>query len=193
MFSDSRLVVGQVKGELEARDERMQGYLSWVRHLQSRFESFILLHIPRSGNTYANSLTTLATSSAHCLSRVILIEDLCQPMEVKGEVVRVHQVRVGPSWMDPIVLFLREDVLLEDKSEADKVRRKAPRFWLSEDQKLYKRYFFGPYLLCIHPEASGLLLEELHERICGSHMRGKSLSYRAITQGYWWPNMQKEA
>ena len=35
--------------------------------------------------------------------------------------------------MDLIVLFLREDVLLKDKSEADKVRRKAPRFWLSED------------------------------------------------------------
>ena len=33
MFLDSRLVVGQVKGELEARDERMQGYLSQVRHL----------------------------------------------------------------------------------------------------------------------------------------------------------------
>ncbi|XP_065621110.1 uncharacterized protein LOC112032105 [Quercus suber] len=28
MFSDLRLVVGQVKGEFEARDERMQGYLS---------------------------------------------------------------------------------------------------------------------------------------------------------------------
>ena len=28
MFSDSRLVVGQVKGELEARDARMQEYLS---------------------------------------------------------------------------------------------------------------------------------------------------------------------
>ena len=28
MFSDSRLVVGQVKGELEVRDERMQGYLA---------------------------------------------------------------------------------------------------------------------------------------------------------------------
>ena len=28
MFLDSRLVVGQVGGELEARDERMQGYLS---------------------------------------------------------------------------------------------------------------------------------------------------------------------
>ena len=28
IFSDSRLVVGQVKGELEARDVGMQGYLS---------------------------------------------------------------------------------------------------------------------------------------------------------------------
>ena len=28
MFLDSRLVVGQVKGDLEAKDERMQGYLS---------------------------------------------------------------------------------------------------------------------------------------------------------------------
>ena len=67
MFSDSRLVVDQVKGELEARDERMQGYLSQVRHLQSSFESFSLLHIPRSGNTHADSLATLATSSAQSL------------------------------------------------------------------------------------------------------------------------------
>ena len=106
---------------------------------------------------------------------------------------RVHQVKVGPSWMDPIILFLREDVLSEDKSKVNKVRRKSPRFWLSEDQKLYKRSFFGPYLLCIHPEALELLLEELHEGICGSHTGGKSLSHRVITQGYWWPNMQKEA
>ena len=28
MFSNSRLIIGQVKGKLEARDERMQGYLS---------------------------------------------------------------------------------------------------------------------------------------------------------------------
>ena len=33
MFSDSRLVVGQVKGELEAKDTRMQEYLSRVKRL----------------------------------------------------------------------------------------------------------------------------------------------------------------
>ena len=59
-------------------------------------------------------------------------------------------------------IFLKEDVLPKNKSEADKVRRKAHWFWLSEDQKLYKRSFFGPYLLCIHPEVVELLLEELH-------------------------------
>ena len=42
MFSDSRLVVGQVKGELEARDNRMRRYLTRVKHLQKNFESFDL-------------------------------------------------------------------------------------------------------------------------------------------------------
>ena len=128
MFSDSRLVVGQVKGKLEAKDERMQGYLSQVRHLQLEFESFSLLHVPKSENTHANSLATLATSLAQSLSRVILIENLCKPTELKGRVVHVHQIKVGPSWMDTIVLFLKEDILLENKTEADKIRRKTPRF-----------------------------------------------------------------
>ena len=79
---------------------------------------------------------------------------------------------MGPSWMDPIIQFLSKDIIPKDKSEAEKIRRKAPRFWLSEDQKLYKRSFSGPYLLCIHLEVSDLLFEELHERICGSHIGG---------------------
>ena len=64
VFSDSRLIIGQVKGEFEAKDERMQGYLSQVKCLQSEFESFDLLHIPRSGNAHADSLAMLATSTA---------------------------------------------------------------------------------------------------------------------------------
>ena len=33
LFSDSRLIVSQVRGEFEAKDERMQGYLSQVKCL----------------------------------------------------------------------------------------------------------------------------------------------------------------
>ena len=67
MFSDSRLVIGQVKRELEAQDTRMQEYLGQVRRIQTKFESFDLSHIPRSGNTHVDSLATLATSSAQDL------------------------------------------------------------------------------------------------------------------------------
>ena len=79
VFSNSKLVVGQVRGDLEARDPRMQEYLSQVRRIQTKFEFFDLSHIPRSGNTHADSLATLTTSSAKDLPRVILVEDLCTP------------------------------------------------------------------------------------------------------------------
>jgi len=47
---------------------------------------------------------------------------------MKNEVVHVHQIRVVPSWLDSIILFLKEDILPEEKSEADKVRRKLLGF-----------------------------------------------------------------
>ena len=162
VFSNSRLVVGQVGGELEARDEWMQGYLTQVRFLQLKFELFNLLHIPKSGNTHTDSLATLASSSVQNLPRVILVKDLYKPTEVKGMATYVQQIRVGSSWMDHIVSFLKDDILPSDKLEANKIWRKEPRFWLSEDQKLYKHSFSRPYLLCIYPETSELLLEELH-------------------------------
>ena len=185
--------MGQVRSDLEARDSRMQEYLGQVRSIQEKFEVFDLSHVPRSGNTHTDSLAILATSSAQDLPRVVLVEDLYTQTSVHHGVPRIHQITLGPSRMDSISLFLEKDVLPEEKFEADKVRRKAPRFWLSEDRKLYKRSFSGPYLLCVHLEASESLLEELHEGVCGSHTGGRSLSHRALTQGYWWPNMQKEA
>ena len=93
--------------------------------------------------------------------------------------------------MDSIVLFLKEGVLPLESGEAEKIRRKAPCFWLSEEQKLYKCSFSRPYLLCVHPEAVEPLLEELHEGICERNTGGRSLSHRALTQGYWWPSMLK--
>ena len=100
--------------------------MSQVRNLQSEFESFKLSQVPKNKNTHVDSLVTLATSLAQSLPRVILVEDLCKLVEVRANMVHVHQIRVSPSWMDSIVLFLKEDVLPENKSEVDKVRRKAP-------------------------------------------------------------------
>ena len=59
MFSDSRLVIGQVKGEMEAKDVRMQEYLSQIKCLRPSFDLFSLSHISKSGNTHVDSLPHL--------------------------------------------------------------------------------------------------------------------------------------
>ena len=67
IFSNLRLVVEQINGDFEARDQRMQRYLSKIRRLQSNFEAFSIKQIPRSKNSHADSLAILATSSGQCL------------------------------------------------------------------------------------------------------------------------------
>ena len=67
IFSNLRLVVEQINGDFEARDQRMQRYLSKIRRLQSNFEAFSIKQIPRSKNSYADSLAILATSSGQGL------------------------------------------------------------------------------------------------------------------------------
>ena len=102
LFSNSRLVVGQVRGEFEVKDERMQRYLGQVKCMQSKFDSFDLLHVPRSGNAHADSLAMLATSSTQDLPRVILVKDLYKSLRT-GDSVQINQIRAGPSWMDSII------------------------------------------------------------------------------------------
>ena len=67
------------------------------------------------------------------------------------------------------------------------------RYWLLADRKLYWKSFGGPYLLCLHPKKVNELLAELYDGVCGSHIGGRSLVHRAMTQGFWWPQMQKDA
>ena len=43
------------------------------RSIQVKFEVFDVSHVPRGGNTHADSLATLATSSTQDLPRVLLV------------------------------------------------------------------------------------------------------------------------
>ncbi|XP_075640353.1 uncharacterized protein LOC142612114 [Castanea sativa] len=170
LFCDSRLVVGQVNGEFEAKDERMKSYLKRVQGVLGLFESFKIQQVPRGHNTHADSLAMLATSLGSKLPRMVMVEDLLTSSLTSISAVRVHSIHVGPSWMDPIIAFLQHGILPEDGTMAEKVRRSAPRYWLSEEQKLYRRSYAGPYLLCVHSEAVEPLLEELHEEGLGAEM-----------------------
>ncbi|XP_075669892.1 uncharacterized protein LOC142639627 [Castanea sativa] len=93
IFSNLRLVIEQVKGELESRDHRIHENLNEARQLQSGFKFFSIQQVSRSNNTHVDSLATLATSSNQGLLWVILTEDQLMPVEV--ELVRGLDI-VGP-------------------------------------------------------------------------------------------------
>ena len=46
--NDSKLVVGQIKGDYEAKEERMQKYVRLTRHLTQEFDKVEFEQIPRS-------------------------------------------------------------------------------------------------------------------------------------------------
>ena len=140
----------------------MQGYLGKVRLAQFHFKHFTLKQISRGHNPHADSLAMLATSLGSNLPWIVIVEDMVDSSLVKKPLLGVYCIQVGPSWMDLLLTFLTRGLLLGDKGEAKKIRRKAPRYWLSEEHKLYKRSHLGPYLLYVHPEVVEPLLEELH-------------------------------
>ena len=133
LYSDSRLIVGQVNSDFEARDERMQGYLAKVQNARAQFKSFILKQISRGQNSHADSLAMLATSLESSLPRVVVIEEMDTSSLIGASLIGVCSLHVGPSWMDPIVTFLKQGSLSEDKCETEKVRRATLRYWLSEE------------------------------------------------------------
>ena len=129
-------------------------------------------------NKEVNSLATLASSATEDTPQPVKIELIREPsIDVKNDYdptrVEVAMVSVAnPCWMNLIIDFLAKDKVLDDEEEAKKIRRVVPRYWLSADRKLYRRSFVGPYLLCLHLEKVNELLIELHDGVCGDHVRG---------------------
>lgn len=96
------------------------------------------------------------------------------------------------NWMNPIVRYLQECVIPEDREERKKLLRNAARFCMI-DGKLYKRSYCHPYLKCVDYDEGNYLLREVHEGICGLHMGARSLAYKIMRQGYYWPIMKQDA
>ena len=61
------------------------------------------------------------------------------------------------------------------------------------DSHLYKRSFSLPLLRCLRPFEADFTLWEVHEGTCENHLGGKSLAYKILRQGYYWPTMHRDA
>ncbi|KAK8946754.1 hypothetical protein KSP39_PZI006373 [Platanthera zijinensis] len=147
IYVDSQIVVSQVEGEYEAKNDQLAQYLALAKSLLAKIPSHQVIHIPREQNTQADSLSKLATSSASYQSRRRRVEDIMTPSsQGPWEVSMIDGKQT--SWMTPIREYLEHRQLPDDRVEARRLQIRAATFAII-DGELYKRAFSGPYLKCL--------------------------------------------
>ena len=191
VYSDSQLVVRQIEDTYEAKSGRMILYLRKVRDLLKKFVLVQVKHVPRAENSRADALAKLATAPQENLGRSTPVEYLAEPSIDLCDV-EVAPVESEPSWRDPIWDYIIDGSLPDDPKEAAKIRVRSARF-TNHKGSLYKRGFFTPILKCIAGKDTEYVLREVHEGICGNHIRARALAGKVLRHGYYWPTILKDA
>ena len=109
---DSQLVIGQVNGMYEAKEERMKKCLNKVRHLIKKFSVAHFVQIPREKNVEADTLAKEASVSE-------LTDELDEVQYMPSiDLPEIQQIGGEENWMTPIVGYLKEGKLLQGRDEA---------------------------------------------------------------------------
>ena len=183
---DSRLVIRQVNGMYEAKEERMKKYLNKVRHLIKKFSEAHFVQIPREENMEVDTLAKEASVSE-------LTDEFDKVQYMPSiDLPEMQQIRGEEYWMTPIVGYLKERKLPQGRDEARKLRIKSAKYILM-DNVLYKRVFSQPYLRCLAPDEANYVLRKVHEGACGNHSGARSLVHKVVRVGYYWPTIQADA
>ncbi|KAL5559394.1 hypothetical protein UlMin_035605 [Ulmus minor] len=151
------------------------------------FDTVTITQIPRNENTNADALARLATRLEDSLLKTVPLEILDEPSIDKHQ--QVDAISDKPTWMDPIMAYLRDGTLPQDKFEARRLRYRSARYYLDKD-KLRKRSFSSPSLTCLNEDQAKYVLQEVHEGVCGNHSSGRALAHKVLRQGYYWPTIQ---
>ena len=69
-----KLVVEQIKGEYEAKEERMQKYLRLTRRLTHEFDKMEFVQVPKNQNVLADEISKLASSEEGGSSKNLTME-----------------------------------------------------------------------------------------------------------------------
>ena len=180
--NDSKLVIGQIKEEYEAKEERMQKYLRLTKHLTQEFDKMEFVQIPRSQNMVVDEVAKIASSEEGTMSSMGLVMEIQKRLNI--EEVPTFTIQSTNSWMTPIISFLQDGHFPQNAEEAKKIKKRAARFMILNDT-LYKRGFSMPYLKCVDEEEAKYVLEEIHEGICGDYAGPRSLVSKVIRTGYF--------
>ncbi|XP_027166642.1 uncharacterized protein LOC113766677 [Coffea eugenioides] len=180
VYSDSQLIVNQVGGSYEVKEEPLRRYVAKVHELRTQFKVFTLKQVPRSQNKRADALSKLASTSVGTLNKEVLVEVV---RNRAFDRVNAAVIQVMSSWMDPVVRYLASGELPPSRVEARRVLLRSQGYELSNGV-LYKKSYLRPWLRCITPEEGDYILRELHEGICGNHVCPRVLAKKGMLSGY---------
>ncbi|KAI3468832.1 hypothetical protein Pfo_025495 [Paulownia fortunei] len=173
IFSDSRLVMQQVRGEFMSKEKRMRSYVEQVSQLKEQFTKIDLNHIPRAENVKADYLAKIASSTTDCKTRKITLLTAYQ----HSMVIEIASMEEKDDRRTNILKYLREGKLPQNKREV--VR--------------FQRAYSTPYLRCLSQEEGAYVLREIHEGGYGSHGGGQALACKTTRAGYSWPSLKEDA
>ncbi|KAL0405125.1 UNVERIFIED_CONTAM: Ribonuclease HI [Sesamum latifolium] len=143
-YSDSQLVVKQVEGIYEAKEENMVQYLQQIAELKTSFKSFQIIQIPREENVKADCLSKLASALEDCRTRHITIQYLPKPRATLA----IQVISSTIDWRTPVIDWLEKENLPDDRWEASRLKFQAIRF-LMQGGTLYKKSYTHPLLRCV--------------------------------------------
>nr|GEW87599.1 reverse transcriptase domain-containing protein [Tanacetum cinerariifolium] len=179
-----------ITGTYVAKEDNMVKYMDKVKSLVRGFTNFSISQVPRSKNKKADALSKIASTSFAHLSKQVLV--VLKDKSIQEKEVETVVEEDGPTWMTPIMEYLKEGTLPSDRKEVRKLRIKARRYELMEGI-LYRRSFLTPWLRCVGPLQAEYVIREIHEGSCSMHVGPRSVVAKAIWLGYYWPIMHRDA
>ncbi|XP_071704783.1 uncharacterized protein [Rutidosis leptorrhynchoides] len=78
---------------------------------------------------------------------------------------KADALKEQPNWMNPILQYIRSDILPDDSREARLVRERAPMY-IIQDDILYRKSYCGPMMRCVGPIEAKMIIEEVHNGTC---------------------------
>ncbi|KAL0445720.1 UNVERIFIED_CONTAM: hypothetical protein Slati_1699900, partial [Sesamum latifolium] len=156
-----------------------------AKHLLAYSDSQL---IPREENAKADSLSKLASSLEDCRTRHIIIHYLPEARTPLA----VQPITTGEDWRTPIIKWIEEGLLPENRWEAARLKTRATHFIIQE-HILYKKSYTHPLLRCLSTEEGIHILQEIHSGCCGAHVGTRILANKALRAGYFWPTMKQDA
>ncbi|XP_070054983.1 uncharacterized protein [Nicotiana tomentosiformis] len=168
---DSQLVVNQVYGIFDTKEERMQQYVVKVQALLARFREWSITHIPMEDNAETDTLANLGSSTEIQGSESRTIVQLISSALDTDGYYEVNSTSLVWYWRNEIIDYLEHGKLPEDPKPSRVVHVIASRKANCTE---------NPF-------------REVHGGICGNHSSANSLVLKLVWAGYYWPHMEQDA